>query len=146
MENAVTEATPAVAIEIPATGNARTAWQLTGEMPVAKKETPSKAESAPVTPPASAEETVSASEAESTQEHKSTEKRSNAETRKAQLSAEIQELLKTRDELKREVKTPKAESSPAPVAETADTKAPVKPKIDDFKTWEEYQEAHDKYV
>ena len=41
-------------------------------------------------------------------------------------------------------KTPKAESSPAP--EKIESKAPVKPKVEDFATWEKYEEAHDKWV
>ena len=144
-EIAVTEATPAVAIEIPTDGAARLEWQRSGKLPAAK-EPSKKADSAPVQEtPASQEETASASEAVSTQEHKSTEKRSNADTRKAQLNAEIQELLKTRDELKREMKTRPAESSPAPAAEKTEAKL-VKPKIEDFPTWEKYEEAHDKYV
>lgn len=74
----------------------------------------------------------------------------NAETRKAELKAEIDELLKKRAELQGKTEAPgekKADPPPAAVETKPDTKdkAPVKPLLKDFETWQLYDEAKDKY-
>lgn len=76
------------------------------------------------------------------------------EDRKAELNAEIKELLKQRAELQGKIETPgekKAEPPPAdeaPVVEKPEAKgkAPVKPALADFATWSEYDTARDAYV
>jgi len=72
--------------------------------------------------------------------------------RTEQLDGEIQELearLARKADLKRQLDSDTGDkTAPPPVTETkpAELKAPVKPKSDDFKTWEEYEAAKDKYV
>ena len=155
MKTAVTEATPAVAIEIPREGKARTEWQISGKLPDAK-EPSSKAESTPAHPADEAQadsETRTASEAESTQEHKKPGKRtSDAGTRLGEILEDLKRAGLTPAELKTfkreaQAEAKKAESQPAPAKqETPKPKAPDKPKIDDFKTLAEYDDAHDKWV
>lgn len=76
----------------------------------------------------------------------------NADTRKQELNEEIRGLIAKRDELKREIEGPppekkdvKRESSTAQPAQPEASKRPVKPKQDDFKTWDEYETHLDKY-
>lgn len=80
---------------------------------------------------------------------KAPKKGKTAEDRKAQLAAEIQELLEQRRKLREEVKQepksePKQDAKQDPSPE-AKTERPVKPKIDDFQTYEEYENARDAY-
>lgn len=82
---------------------------------------------------------------------KSQEKgKSNAETRKAQLAAEIQELLDARRALRQEVDGIKAgKAAPQPGSQPAPpeypSKRPVKPKLDQFETYEQYEVADEKF-
>ena len=155
METADTVATPAVAIEIPREGKARTEWQVSGKLTEAKKPS-SKADSttAPPADEAQAESgTRTAPEAESTQEPKKAGKRtSDAGTRLTEILDDLKRAGLTPAELKtfkREAQqeAKKAESQPAPAKQEAPkAKAPVKPNIDDFKTLAEYDDAHDKWV
>ncbi len=154
--NAVTVATPAVAPSIPRDGAARAEWQKTGAFPSEKKEaTSSNADSAPASVEAGekkpAEKTASASEAESTQEQKSSHKRSNADTRLTEILDDLRKAGLTPAELKtfkREAQQAAkvAESQPAAAEKKTDSDAPKKPKVDDYETWEKYEEAHDTYV
>lgn len=82
-------------------------------------------------------------------------KRTTAVDRKAELNAEIRDLLKQRDALRAEVSGKpdvKPESSPAPAKPKAEAskalEAPKKPQLSDFSgddAWQKYEEARDKY-
>lgn len=121
-------------------------WRLTGEKP--KKESkPKQSASAPdkqtEKPPA---------EADPAKGNQGTGKGSKLRERTAALDSEVQELeakLARRDELKRNLEEPKAgDKAAAPPDkgnQPAELKPPQKPKSDDFRTWEEYEAARDKY-
>lgn len=117
------ESSPAPVMEIERgplvlmTHEQRSEFRRTGNMPEPAKTEPS-AESAPADKSEAEETEVSAAETSPASEAakpKQEPPRSNAQSRKAELTAEIKELLKQRDTLKTEVSkpTPKAESSPA---------------------------------
>jgi len=71
--------------------------------------------------------------------------------RNEQLDSEIQELearLARKADLKRQLESDtgaKPDSPPAAETKPAELKAPVKPRVEDFKTWDEYETARDKY-
>jgi hypothetical protein len=121
-------------------------WKLTGEKP--KKEPKAKQAASPT-----AEQTEKpAAEADAAKGTQSTGKGTNLKARASELDAEVQELeakLARRDELKRKLEDPKADDkAAAPSSEAkppAELKAPTKPKADDYKTWDEYEAARDKY-
>ena len=74
----------------------------------------------------------------------------NADSRKEELNREIRDLIAKRDQAKQEVEAP-AKKDVKPIAEPStaqpvDPKRPVKPKAEDFKTWEEVQAADAKYL
>jgi hypothetical protein len=123
--NTVAESSPALPEVEPGTNSILTremkqSWDK-GNAPVIKP----KAEPAPAQDPSATEasaevegeseevETSTAPEAEKSQQVKKPKPRDNAETRKAQLNAEIRDLLKQRDQLRTEVK-PKDEKTAAP--------------------------------
>lgn len=116
-------------------------WKQSGELPKGK---PSKSEdSAP-------SEKSSVTPDSEPGAHK---RQGNADTRKQELNEEIRGLIARRDELKREIegappekKDVKRESSTAQPAQPEASKRPVKPKQDDFKTWDEFDQALDKYT
>lgn len=132
------ERQPPEVLAIPTDPEEYAEWRQTGKLPASKtkavkedsatsKQTPSSEDSAP-----------------------SPKKQKNADTRKEELNREIQELLAKRDQAKREVeavtkKDVKAESSPAEKPPEP-RQRPVKPKHEDFKTWEEMEAANDKYA
>jgi hypothetical protein len=75
------------------------------------------------------------------------------EDRKVELAAEIKELLRQRAELKTEPVVKVAEPAPAAVVQQAEAPkpaaagdAPVKPKLDDFPTFEEFDIAKDAWT
>lgn len=127
----------------------RQEWLKTGELPGAKPaENKGEEKSNPQEPPTSeasapsgdasgavpkADEKAAASEPAKTQ----TQEHSKGEERKARLAAEIQDLLRQRAELRREVQTSKEAKTTAPPAE----KTSDKPTPDKFTTYEEYVEA-----
>jgi hypothetical protein len=73
------------------------------------------------------------------------------EARIEQLDSKIQELqarLARKADLERQLDSDSgAKTAPPPVTETksAELKAPVKPRVEEFKTWDEYEAAKDKY-
>jgi hypothetical protein len=107
----------------------------------------------PEAPPPSTETSVTAPASEPGTANEIQEKKpKNGEDRKAELNAEIRELLKKRDELKTEPGVKVAEPPPAavkPAAEAAKPAAgaaPVKPKLDDFANYAEFDAAKDTYI
>jgi hypothetical protein len=123
--NTVAESSPALPEVEPGTNSILTremkqSWDK-GNAPVIKP----KAEPAPAQDPSATEasaevegesekvETSTAPEAEKSQQVQKPKPRDNAETRKAQLNAEIRDLLKQRDQLRTEVR-PKDEKPAAP--------------------------------
>lgn len=138
-------------IEVPQEPAAYAEWRHTGKLPEAKaapaeKKTP-KAEAAATSN--ESENDAPASEAGTTKQEK--KPRSTAETRLNELLADLKTAglspaeLKTfkRQAQKAETEQPKIPEQTAKPA--ADPKAPERPKVDDFKTWEEYEAARDKY-
>jgi hypothetical protein len=139
-------------------------WRKTGEFPAAateKKETkqdpPSKEDSATSQEEKDAAKSVTAAESDAASKQAG---KPNAEQRKAELNNEIRDLIRKRDELKREtsgtrdgkqesqaapeVKTPpekKAEATPKPQRTDKDDKGQWK-----FKTEEEFQDAREEWL
>jgi hypothetical protein len=76
-------------------------------------------------------------------------KRQGADARKQELNQEIRDLIAQRDRLKQEAQPEKKdvvrESSTQQAAEPQAGARPVKPKQEDFTTWEKYETAKDKY-
>ncbi len=104
----------------------------------------------PEAPPPSSEIAAASETATTTTQEK---KPKTGEDRKAELHAEIQELLKKRAELQGKTEPPaeKKPADPAPAAveppkPPAGPKAPVEPQLADFTTFAEYQAADRKYT
>lgn len=132
----------------------RQTWRETGEVPKPKSQpsaedsAPSKSSEAAADKGKQAKNDAPASEAG--KRNQEPPHRDTAEDRKAQLNAEIRDLLKQRDALKAEVggkKDVKAEPSPAKPADSKPhvLEPPKKPKLDDFDSYDKYEEARDKY-
>lgn len=155
VESSPTVETPkAATFEVPSSPKEYATWRQTGKLP----EQPKKAESAPAEssdaePEKKGEEksdevsrTATGSDPEKKMEHKP----SKAEARLNELLETIRETGYTPAELKtlRKREAQKATEIPPPpkpehTAKPAD--GPVKPRAEDFKTWEEYEAARDKY-
>lgn len=124
-------------VSVPTNAEDYAKWRKTGELP---KE-PSTEDSA----------TSKKSSVTPDSEPGAHKRQGNADTRKQELNEEIRGLIARRDELKREIEGPpekkdvKRESSTAQPAQPEPAKRPVKPKQEDFKTWDEYDAALDKY-
>lgn len=125
------------------TADQREHWRNTGETPEIKK-----AESQPVEagksgtePEAAKPEPVKkaapASEADKPQESK---KRSTAQDRKEELNREIRELLKQRDDLRKEVSPKDVKAEPSPAAQEL-----KRPNVEEFDNLEKYEQALDAY-
>lgn len=131
-------------------------YRKTGVLPVKEENAAEPAKQEPATgalpakessePAEKQAETAAASEAAKHQEQVA--QRTSAKERREQLRSEIRELLRERDEISKELDRQKQGNNP-PQAEassaTAADAAPVKPKQDDFKTWEEFDAARDDY-
>src|SRR5215469_12875880 len=133
-----TTATNSVAVARDAT------WQKTGMLAEPKSEvaesTPAPTSETTTSPDVKPEsESAAASEAVKPQSE-SKPKRSNAESRIKELLADKSRLEAQLEEARRTKQQTQAESSPAKVQEP-ERKAPVKPNINDFKTYQEYEDA-----
>lgn len=136
-------------VSVPTDPEAYAEWRQSGKLPDPK---PSKDDSAPSKKSAGEEPGKGAPVSDTGSKRQD---RGNAETRKEELNREIRELLARRDSLRHEVdsggkKDVRAESSPARDVQAepspADApKRPVKPKRDDYDSWEAYEAADDKY-
>jgi len=117
-------------------------WMLKGELPEAK---PAETATQPKEPVETPEES---GKSKGNQE---AGKGKGVKARTEQLDGEIQELearLARKADLKRQLESDngvKPDSPPAAETKPAELKAPVKPKVDDFKTWDEYEAARDKF-
>lgn len=150
-----TSPAPQAAIEVPTESAAYAEWRITGKLPESPSKKPPKSE-APATsrngsaaPEEGVEKASSASEAgeEHQQEKRS---RSNAESRLNEILSDLRraglspaELKSFKREFKEAEAPPKA--VPEKTVQPADPRVPKKPIADDFKTWEEYEAARDKY-
>jgi hypothetical protein len=140
------------AIKIPREGPAYAEWRQTGKLPAAKpkaestpaKETPAEGEKP-------AENPAPASETGKSQEKKP---RDSAAARLSELLEDLRKAGMTPNELKtfkrEQQKTEQAAESGKPQAaeqtgKPAELKPPAKPKQEDFKTYDEYDAAKDKY-
>ena len=128
---------PEEPVSVPTNAEDYAEWRTTGKLPEKKSPSPKEA-SAP------SKKTVTPDSEPGAQK-----RQGNADSRKEELNREIRDLIAQRDKVKQEVEAPakkdvkpQAEPSPAP----ADPKRPVKPKAEDFKTWEEVQAADAKYL
>ena len=144
---AAVEAAPAAA-DVPRDAEAYTNWRMTGKVPEAKT-SKAKTEASPASDAQKAEKSETAAESETAMHQESGK---NAESRIKQLVAEKKALeAKLAEGAKPEAKETKteAESSTAKPKESPkpETKleAPKKPKLEDFKTYEEYDLAKDEY-
>lgn len=156
MENAVQNATDSAAvdpsteaaIEVPTNATDYATWRQKGTLPSKESKQPPKTEDSAASTTAD-EKTVESAPASEADKAVTTHKKLTAKERSAQLDAEIAELnekLAKRAELRKQVAQPDDKKTAAPsTAEAKDGKAPVKPKQEDFKTWDEYEEARDKY-
>jgi hypothetical protein len=132
------------------------AWRMTGKTPAAAPAAKPKPEASA----ASSNETSGAGEksAESTPasepgEEQEAKPRSNAVTRLNELLADLKHAGLSPSELKtfkreaQQAAKPETESKPkeAPEQTAKPAEAPKKPKQEDFKTWEEFDAARDKY-
>ncbi len=109
------------------TAEQRQTWRETGEWPDAPTLSSSKpADSTPAKPAVQAASTDASS---STASEPVAPKKANADTRKAELAAEIQDLLSQRDRLRAEVQSRPARPSPDPDAHAASSPAPTKPSL-----------------
>lgn len=122
------------------------AWMDKGTVPTVPAEKPDQAKPAdtPPAPPAGAaraDEPATESAPVKTQEHKG----KGADARKAELNAEIQELLKKRNELRAEVQ-PKPDAKPDP-SPAAKLEKPVKPVFGEKpdETWDQFEARQDAY-
>jgi hypothetical protein len=147
--NSVAASSPATEVAVPTNSGAYAKWRMTGELPKSEASAPSKETSGAGEEPAAS---APASEAGKTQQEK--KPRSSAETRLNELLADLKTAGYTPAELKslrREAQQTPSKSEPQPKAapeQTAKPAAggpPVKPKQDDFKTWDEYEAAKEKY-
>jgi len=129
-------------------------WLKTGEQakPKGKDAEPTKEVKPEGTPPKDA----AASDAAKDSKEIKDKKPSGAEKRIDQLAQTIQDQLKQRKELRTEIETLQkqmeslrkgevAPAAPAAAQQSADLQAPVKPNREDYETWEQYDDAKDKW-
>ena len=119
------------------------AWQKTGTI--------DRTEAKPEKSPTSTKTIEAPPEGGEPKGNQETGKGKNLETRKREVGDEVQELeklLARKADLKRQLEEPAPGKETQPKADEpkpAELKAPEKPKADNFKTWEEYETARDKY-
>jgi len=117
------------------------AFMLHGKLPEAK----------PAEPPPAKQTIETPEESGKSKGNQEAGKGKGVKERNAQLDGEIQELearLARKADLRRQLESDtgaKPDSPPAAETKPAELKAPVKPKVDDFKTWDEYETARDKF-
>ena len=133
----------------------RNEYFKTGTPPAEKEEKSATPESTEAKSESTPPEPAPESEPGKQQEPKKSPQ--NAETRKRQLGAEIQEKLSERRRISEELEILKAQRDllksqqeakkpePPPATETPGTTRPVRPKIDQYESYEEYESALDKY-
>lgn len=84
--------------------------------------------------------------AKETQE-KGSRRKPSAEERIAELTAKVRELEgKKQAPAAKEAESATAKPAEVKAAPVQELKAPVKPKVEDFESWEKYEEAKDKYT
>lgn len=145
MEDVIVESSPATAadeIEVPAietwTDAQRSAWLETGEPP--KPAAPAAAEK-----PAAGEKPGTAPDSATGKQEQAKPGRKTAEGRKAELTAEIQDLLRKRAELRAEVDGKPGDKAAPPPEKKPSAEAPKEPKVEDFDTYEAYIKALAKF-
>src|SRR5690348_14702680 len=116
------------------------AFMLHGTLPEGKPETSPPSEKTVETP----------EESGKSKGNQEAGKGKGVKARNEQLDSEIQELearLARKADLKRQLESEPGDTTGTPPAEAkpAELKAPIKPKVDDFKTWDEYETARDKF-
>jgi len=118
-------------------------WLETGEFP----KPPKSEASAPSTSEKLAESEPAQEEKQPESEEQPQQKKGqDAETRKAQLAAEIQDLLNQRRKLREEISQaapPKQQPESHPEAKAPER--PKRPKSDDFEDWADYEKALEEY-
>lgn len=133
-------------ISVPKDPEAYAEWRLTGKLP----SKPSKDESAPSKRSAESTDSENGAPDPETGNKQRQVKRSNADSRKEELNREIRDLLAKRDELRKEVSpekpSGKSDAKPASSPAPEGRKEPVKPKQENFDTWDQYETALEKYT
>ena len=124
-------------VSVPTDPESYAKWRFSGELP--DKKEPSSEDSAPprkttsVTPDP---------------EPGARNKRQGADARKQELNQEIRDLIAQRDRLKQETAAPaekKDVQRESSASQQEGPKRPVKPKQEEFDTWDKYESAKDKY-
>lgn len=117
-------------------------WMLKGALPEAK----------PAASPTATQTIETPEESGESKGNQEAGKGKGVKARNEQLDSEIQELearLARKADLKRQLESDtgvKTESPTVTETKPAELKAPVKPRVEEFKTWDEYEAAKDKYV
>lgn len=133
-------------VSVPTNAEDYAKWRATGELPESGRK-PSKSEDSATSKKPSVDskesETAPVSETGTSAGKRSAEKRID------QLTAEKEAFRRELEELKaragkQDAKQP--ESSSVPQTQPAEAGRPKKPKQEEFKTWDEYETAQDKYV
>jgi hypothetical protein len=155
--NTTTADSSSVTAEVPRAPEAYSEWRKTGQLPAAKQDS-SKEASTPSDTSAAADDaagnTAPASEA-GTEKQERTKQPRNAETRlnelladlkKAGLSpAELKTYKKQAEKAAAEAQTEPPPTPPEKTENPAGPKAPVKPKVEDFDSYETFEAAKDTY-
>jgi len=132
---------------VPTDPEAYAEWRQTGKLPENGRK-PSKGEDPAPSKKPSVEEKSSESAAPDSETGTSKTGKHSAEKRIDRVIAEREALRKELEELKagkgkQDAKTPEPSSVPQPADPS---KRPVRPRQEDFKTWDEYETASDKYL
>jgi hypothetical protein len=139
-------------VSVPTNAEDYAEWRASGKLP--ERRTPSKGE-ASAAPKKHSVDSDKPSESTAPVSETGDVRQGNVQKRIDKVIAEREtfrrenEALKAQIAAKQDAKTPgsspAAEKAPASTAQPADPKRPVKPNASDFKSWEEYETAKDKY-
>lgn len=128
-------------------------WESTGKVPDVKPAADTSDAAKPTESQAGAPEGDEPAAESATASQEQPSKGKGADARKAQLSAEIQDLLRKRNELRAEVDGPKKDVKPAAEASTAEAPKIERPKRPVFgesgheaETWEQFETRQDSYI
>lgn len=142
------------ALEVPREGEAYAKWRQTGELPAAKPKTEASATSTEHSAEGQKPEERAAPASEAGKATQEKKPRDNAAARLNELLEDLRKAGMTPAELKtfkrEQQKTEQTAESGKPqateqTAKPAELKPPTKPKQEDFKTYDEYDAAKDKY-
>jgi len=130
---------PEETLSVPTNAEDYAEWRTTGKLPE-KKSPSAREDSAP------SKKTVTPDSEPGAHQ----KRQGYADVRKEELNKEIRDLIAKRDQIKQGLEGPPVKKDVKPAAEPStaqpeESKRPTKPKAEDFKSWEEYETAKDKY-